>query len=165
MYYPSSNKEWSSTTYSYNKSYSKLLIVYDLITNKLFATYFNMLIDKIKILYKRRRDNKSRYSANKIYVSRAEFKHSNTKLLIIISMYNKQKSILLRKTRKVIYIKRMYKLLVELKDKYVVKFKDVLTKFKSLVDKSRMFKNWNEVKGKSVLEWYIPSQVNRLNHT
>ena len=59
----------------------------------------------------------------------------------------------------------MYKLLVELKDKYVVKFKDVLTKLKSLVDKSRMFKNWNEVKGKSVLEWYIPSQVNRLNHT
>ena len=165
MYYPSSNKEWFSSTYSYNKSYSKLLIVYDLITNKLFATYFNMLIDKIKILYKRRRDNKSRYSANKIYVSRAEFKHSNTKLLIIISMYNKQKSILLRKTRKVIYIKRMYKLLVELKDKYVVKFKDVLTKLKSLVDKSRMFKNWNEVKGKSVLEWYIPSQVNRLNHT
>ena len=165
MYYPSSNKEWFSSTYSYNKSYSKLLIVYDLITNKLFATYFNMLIDKIKILYKRRRDNKSRYSANKIYVSRAEFKHSNTKLLIIISMYNKQKSILLRKTRKVIYIKRMYKLLVELKDKYVVKFKDVLTKLKSLVDKSRMFKNWNEVKGKSVLEWYITSQVNMLNHT
>ena len=164
IYYPSSSKEWFSSTYSYNKSYSKLLVAYDLITNKLFASYFNMLIDKVKILLKRRRDNKSRYSANKVYVSRAEFKHTNTKLLIIISMYNKQKSILLRKTRKIIYIKRMYKILVELKDKYTVKSKDVLTKFKSLVNKSRILKYWKSIKGEYILERYIPSQVNRLNH-
>ena len=55
-----------------------------------------MIIDKIKIVFKRRRDNKTRYSANKVYVSRAELKHTNTKLLIILSMYNKQKRTLLK---------------------------------------------------------------------
>ena len=52
MYYPSSTKEWFSSVYSYNKSYEKSLIVYNYILNKLFASYFNMLRDKIKILYK-----------------------------------------------------------------------------------------------------------------
>ena len=61
-----------------------------------------MLQDKIKVLYKRRRHNKSRYSANKIYVSRAELKHSNTKLLIILYTYNKQKSLIEGFMRKLI---------------------------------------------------------------
>jgi hypothetical protein len=50
-----------------------------------------MLQDKIKILFKRRRDNKIRYSANKIYASRVELKHTNTKLFITLHIYNKQK--------------------------------------------------------------------------
>jgi hypothetical protein len=64
------------------------------ILNKLFNIYLNMLQDKIKNLFKRRRANKSRYSANKIYVSKAEIKHTNTKLLIILYTYNKQKSLI-----------------------------------------------------------------------
>src|SRR5213080_4688718 len=60
--------------------------------NNLFINYFNMFENKIKILFKRRRANKSRYSANKIYASRAELKHTNTKLFITLYIYNKQKS-------------------------------------------------------------------------
>jgi hypothetical protein len=100
-----------------------------------------MLQNKIKVLFKRRRDNKSRYSANKIYVSRAELKHTNTKLLIILSTYNKQKSTLLRRTRKILYFKRMYKILAESKDRYIVKHKYIFTRLlKSLTDKSRILK-------------------------
>ena len=50
IYYPSSSKEWFSSVYNYNISYSKLLIVYDVILNKLFGTYCNMLQNKIKVL-------------------------------------------------------------------------------------------------------------------
>lgn len=50
-----------------------------------------MVEDKIKLLFKRRRTNKTRYSADKIYVSRPELKHTNTKITIIIYIYNKQK--------------------------------------------------------------------------
>jgi len=92
IYYPYSTKEWFSSVYSYNKSYIKSLITKSLILNNLFRSYFNMFEDKIKISFKRRRANKNRYSANKIYVSRAEIKHSNTKLGILLHTYNKQKS-------------------------------------------------------------------------
>ena len=91
IFYTSSNKEWFSSVYSYNKSYIKSLISYDAVLNKLLRSYCNMLQDKIKILFKRRRDNKIRYSANKIYASRVELKHTNTKLFITLHIYNKQK--------------------------------------------------------------------------
>jgi hypothetical protein len=165
IYYPSSSKEWFSSVYSYNKSYTKPLIVLDFVSNKLFSSYFNMYTDKIKRLFKRRRHNKSRYSANKVYVSRAELKHTNSKLLIILSTYNKQKSSLLKETRKIIYFKRMYKILGELKDKYVVKHKTYFKLLKSIIDKSRIVIVEKLLKnGKTKVERYIPAQIKRLNH-
>ena len=172
IYYPSSSKEWFSSIYSYNKSYIKWLIVFDQISNKLFSSYFNMIIDKIKIVFKRRRDNKTRYSANKVYVSRAELKHTNTKLLIILSMYNKQKRTLLKWTRKILYIKRMYKILVEYKDRYIVTHKRIFTTLslllKNMTHKSRIILVEKRVKIKhewvTIIERYIPANINRLNH-
>lgn len=61
-----------------------------------------MLQDKIKILFKRRRDNKIRYSANRIFTSRAEIEHTNTKVFITLHVYNKQKSYYEQYLRKII---------------------------------------------------------------
>lgn len=72
-----------------------------------------MFENRIKILYKRRRASKNRYSANKIYVSRAELKHTNTKLLIILYTYNKQKSLIERNIRKLIKLTTYEKHLIE----------------------------------------------------
>lgn len=96
IYYPSSTKEWFSSVYSYNKSYVKSLITKNIILNSLFRSYFNMFENKIKILFKRRRANKNRYSANKIYVSRAEIKHRNINMDILLYTYDKQKSFIER---------------------------------------------------------------------
>jgi hypothetical protein len=123
-----------------------------------------MFRDKIKILFNRRRDNKSRYSANKVFVSRAEFKHSNSKVIIILSTYNKQKSTLLALTRKIIYFKRMYKILVELKDRFSVRHKDLLTRFlKNVTPRSRVVVPIRRNR-KIYKKRYIPSMINRLNH-
>jgi hypothetical protein len=100
IFYPSSTKEWFNSVYTYNKSYIKSLIAIDVTANILFESYFNMLENKIKVLFKRRRHNKSRYSANKIYVSRTETKHTNTKLVILLYVYNKQKASVQRYVRK-----------------------------------------------------------------
>ena len=113
IYYPSSTKEWFNSIYSYNKSYIKSLITKYMILNNLFRSYFNMFENKIKILFKRRRANKNRYSANKIYVSRAEIKHTNTKLLIILYTYNKQKSFIERNLRKLVKLTAYEKHLIE----------------------------------------------------
>jgi hypothetical protein len=53
-----------------------------------------MVENKIKPLFKRRRYNKSRYSANKVYVSRAELNHTNRNLFITLHLYNKKRSFL-----------------------------------------------------------------------
>lgn len=90
IYYPFSAKEWFSVIYSYNKLYVKSLIIYNSLVNNLFKNYFNMLQEKIKILFKRRRSNKIRYSANKIYVSRPEVNHTNKKLIFFYTHITKQ---------------------------------------------------------------------------
>lgn len=105
-----SSKEWFGSVYSFNNSYIKGLVVLDSNLNKLLKSYCNMLLYKIKILFKRRRHNKSRYSANRLYVSRAELKHTTTKLIILFYTYNKQKSFLERSLRKIITLIRVYKL-------------------------------------------------------
>ena len=140
IYYPSSSKEWFSSVYSFNKSYSKLLVVYDTILNKLFETYCNMLQNKIRVLFKRRRDNKSRYSANKIYVSRAELKHTNTKLLIILYTYNKQRLSIERYIRKLVTFTKINKMLVEDEMKYVITHKNRVIHL--LKNKFFVFKKW-----------------------
>ena len=90
IYYPSSTKEWFSSVYSYNKSYVKSLIVYDGKSNLLLKSYANMLKNKIQ-KFKRRRNNKIRYSANKLYLSKAELKQTNTKLVVLVYLFNKEK--------------------------------------------------------------------------
>jgi hypothetical protein len=102
IYHPLSTKEWSTIIYSYNKAYPKPLVSFDAVLNKLFKSYCNMLEDKIKILFKRRRANKIRYSANKVYASRAELNHTNTDISITVYLYNKQKSSIEQLIRKLL---------------------------------------------------------------
>lgn len=138
IYYPSSTKEWIGSIYSYNKSYIKQLIVFDTRLNKLLGSYCNMLQDKIKIAFKRRRSNKNRYSANKTYVSKAEIKHTNTKLIIILYIYNKQKSSIERYLRKIIMLKKFNNILIENKIRPLDKNRLV----HMLKNKFFIFKKW-----------------------
>jgi hypothetical protein len=91
IYFPLPSIQWFTNIYSFNKSYIKGLISYDAILNKLVKSYSNMLEYRIKILFKRRRDNKIRYSANKAYVSRAELNHTNTNTSVKMNLFNKYK--------------------------------------------------------------------------
>lgn len=127
IFYPSSTKEWFNSVYSYNKSYIKSLIAIGVTVNSIFASYLNMLENKIKVLFKRRRHNKSRYSANKLYVSRAETKHTNTKLVILLYVYNKQKASVQR------YLKKHLDFTI-VEEEYLVKNKRIV---KKLTQKNR----------------------------
>jgi hypothetical protein len=120
IHYPSSNNEWFNSVYSYNKSHIKPMVAIDVMLNNLFKSYFNMLQYKKKILYKRRSVNKKRYSANKVYVSRAEIKHTNTKILVILYIYNKYKSSIERYMKKLINLTIVKQYLVENKKEYLV---------------------------------------------
>ena len=92
-FYPFSTKEWVNSIYSYNKSSTKSLISNSSLVNRLTRSYFNTVEKTKKILFKRRRDNKTRYSANQVYTSRAEIKHTNSEIVITLFSYNKKKSL------------------------------------------------------------------------
>ena len=102
-FYPFSTKEWVTSIYSYNKSSSKPLVANNFLLNILLKSYFNMLQIKRTVL-NRRRDNKIRYSANKVYTSRAELQHTNSKLLITLYTYNKKKIIVWALYKKISYL-------------------------------------------------------------
>lgn len=101
-YYPYSTKEWFSSIYSYNKTYIKPLISINKSLYGLFSSYFNMLQDKIRLPFKRRRPNKIRYSAIKIFTSRAELKHTNNIVKNLLFMYNKHKLYIERSIRNLV---------------------------------------------------------------
>jgi len=140
IFYPSSTKEWFNSVYRYNKSYVKSLITTDVILNNLFISYFNMLQDKIKIFFKRRNHNKNRYSANKIYVSRAEIKHTNIKIIIILYTYNKLKSFVERDLRKQVKLTTIKEYLVENEIMYKKTHRNRLTH--TLKKNFFIFKKW-----------------------
>lgn len=110
-FYPFSSKEWVSSIYSFNKSFSKALVANNFLLNILVKSYLNMLQIK-KTVFNRRRDNKIRYSANRIYTSRAELEHTNTKLFISLTTYNKKKALLEHKLRKFIVLIKFWKIVV-----------------------------------------------------
>lgn len=74
----------------------------------------------------RRKDNKSRYSANRIYTSRAELEHTNSRLLITLFTYNKKKSSLEHKVRKLITLIKFKKVVIATKKVYIPYYKNRL---------------------------------------
>jgi len=129
-YYPSASKEWFNSIYAYNKSYIKSLVNIDKIVNNLFKSYINIIENKIKILFKRRRVRKNRFSANRIYISRAEMKHTNTKVVIILYTYNKQKHLLKRKIKNIFLMKY-----IDNKNKQFIRF---------IIDNIRLSVKWTK---------------------
>lgn len=113
IFYPFSTKEWFTSIYSFNKSYTKSLIIKNGLVNILIKSYCNMLLNKIKVLFKRRRAKKIRYSANKIYTSRVEFKHTNSKISVTLFIYNKQKLYFENFLENILFLIQLKKKIVE----------------------------------------------------
>ena len=85
-----SAKEWASSVYSYNISSSKTLVAKNFSANNIVRGYFNMFLGKITG-FNRRKDNKNRYSADRVYTGRVELEHTNSELLILLPIYNKKR--------------------------------------------------------------------------
>ena len=47
-----------------------------------------------RMVFNRRKNNKIRYSADRVYTGKAELEHTNSKLLISLEIYNKKKALL-----------------------------------------------------------------------
>ena len=102
-HYPSPLRSWDNSIYLYNKNNLKLTPIKTNLTNRLIKGFFNFYNKDLekKVRYKRLLLRLRRLSSNKIYVSKAELKHTNNNVLVNIYVYNKEKSNYLNKLKKV----------------------------------------------------------------
>lgn len=105
-HYPPANQEWSNSIYAYNKNLIKSLPVTDNLVNKILESYFNLSLfhDKIKNKSRRLRIRFRRYTVNRIFLSRAEMKHTNNKVIITLYTYNRNLKYLYYRIRNLLSI-------------------------------------------------------------
>lgn len=106
-HYPPATQEWFNSIYLYNKNHLKPIPVVDNVVNNILKSYFNLtpLISTKKILKSEVKPFRSkptgfrsgRLSSNKIFVSRAEMKHTNNKVIITNCTFNKPKNYFISK--------------------------------------------------------------------
>jgi hypothetical protein len=98
-YFPATSKEWKNTTFSYNVG--KHYPIYNQNINKLIQSYFNLYFENTYLKSDNLLSKFKRTSLNKIFVSKAEIKHTNSKAIITIYVYNRERLVLLKKIRSI----------------------------------------------------------------
>ena len=93
-YLPPVSKEWKNHVYNYNANNSINFPIYDLNINSLIKGYFSMYFNNETLKSKYIPRWRKRKILRKIFVSKAEIKHTNNKAIITIYVYNKEKPIL-----------------------------------------------------------------------
>ena len=99
-HFPPITKYWLNSIYSYNKNTIKSIPLLNNIVNNIIKYYFNLKLN-INLSKKLigRRIKKIRLSTTKIFVSRAEIKHSNDKVIINLYTYNRRKNFYIKKLK------------------------------------------------------------------
>lgn len=102
IHYTSDFKEWNNNIYYFNSNYIKNLPVYDINVNKLLKFYFDLNLNLKIIRRKLTKLKKKKLSLNKIFISKAELKHTSSKAIITIYTFNRERIILWKKLFKLI---------------------------------------------------------------
>lgn len=96
-FFPPATQEWYNSVYSYNNNYIKNITIADKSLIHLIKSYFNLYLGN-KLLRSRRVITRFRRSSiNKIFISKAELKHTSSKVIITLYVYNEERRILLNK--------------------------------------------------------------------
>jgi hypothetical protein len=100
-YFPPINQEWYNSIYAYNSIYTKNITIADKNLSKLIKSYFNLYFSK-KLLYSKRILIRfRRLFINKIFISKAELKHTSSKVIITLYVYNEERRVLLNRLRRI----------------------------------------------------------------
>jgi hypothetical protein len=100
-YFPPANQEWVNSIYAYNSTYIKNITIADKNLSRLIKSYFNIFLSK-KLLYSKRVLTRfRRLVVNKVFVSKAELKHTGSKVIITLYVYNEERRALLNRLKKI----------------------------------------------------------------
>jgi len=141
-HFPTANKEWVNSIYSYNKNITKYLPIKDKILFSIVKSYFKLYnykkqkkINKKNVLIRFRR-----LSILKIFISKAEKKHTSSKVIITLYIYNRQKKYLINKLNNIVILKGLSER-VKLIEKQSLKISEEIEKERTLISCSNMLQN------------------------
>jgi len=133
-HFPPVNKEWINSIYKYNNDRIKHLIIKDKILFNIIKSYFNLydVKEQNKVNINNVRVRFKRLSILKIFVSKAEIKHTNTKAIITIYVYNRQKIYFYNKINNVLIFNKL-KERIKLIEEQNIKISEQIKKEKTLI--------------------------------
>lgn len=99
-HYPPGAQEWNNSIYTYNKNIIKTLPLIDKTLMKLLKSYFNMGVGHKVLKIKRKINRFRRLSPRKVFVGKGDLKHTNSKVIVTLYLYNTEKTYLLRELKK-----------------------------------------------------------------
>jgi len=99
-HFPSANKEWFDSVYAFNVNSIKNLSIADKNLIKLIKNYFNLYFSKKVFKSKRLAIRFRRLAVNKIFISRAELKHTSSKIVITLYVYNEEQRVLTHRIKR-----------------------------------------------------------------
>nr|YP_009262169.1 hypothetical protein [Chrysoporthe cubensis]AMX22244.1 hypothetical protein [Chrysoporthe cubensis] len=99
QYFPAWAKEWRNSVYHYNSNLIKNFPIYDINIVKIIKVYFDTYFNHKFLKYKHILTRKRRLSFNKIFFARPEIKHTNSKAIITLYTFNREKVALLKKIK------------------------------------------------------------------
>ena len=154
-YSPPASKEWKNSVYFFNYDNMKNLPIYDININTLIRGYFDLYFNNKIIRTKFKPSLIKRLSLNKIYVSKPEIKHTNSKAIITIYTYNREKKSLLKK---IFLIKEMYSL-----KRFILRKLRLFTWMPSLIELLKKKRNTYNILKKKKNFIKIKKILNKLN--
>ena len=99
-HFPSATKEWFNSVYAFNSNSIKNLSIADKNLIRLIKSYFNLYFKESILKSKGIATRFKRLAVNKIFISKAELKHTSSKVIITLYIYNEERRILTRKIKR-----------------------------------------------------------------
>ena len=100
-YFPPACQEWSNSIYGYNNITIKNVNIAQKSLTSIIKSYFNLYFSK-KLLYSKRILTRfRRLAVSKIFISKAELKHTSTKVIITLYVYNEERRRLIKRLKRI----------------------------------------------------------------
>ena len=99
-HFPPAINEWYNSIYAFNGNSIKNLSIADKNLIRLIKSYFNLYFNKSILKSKRIATRFRRLAVNKIFISKAELKHTSSKVIITLYVYNEERRVLIRKIKR-----------------------------------------------------------------
>jgi len=147
-YFPASSKEWKDSIYFFNHNNIKNLPSNHININKLLTSYFHFSLKKAFVLSKYISLKRKKKAFNKILISKAEIKHTNSKSIITVFIYNKEKLILIKKIKK---IKKLIFIIINMVISYIFRLKYLQVSWNKIINKKQ--KNKRKIRKILVLKF------------